>query len=278
MVRLVAMGDNVVDCYVANGVMYPGGNTLNVATYVSRFGGQAAYVGRVANDPAGRLIRSALSAEGVDISHLLVSDEGTTAYCIIGHQNGDRVFLAFDLGVSVFTPGADELDFIAGFDAVHVGRSSGLDGMLQAVASRTRLSYDFSTSRDAAHIQAVAPLCYFAASSGGDLAEKDALELQRQLLDAGAEWALVTRGKAGALLSNKDMVYSVSAKSVDVIDTLGAGDTFAARTLYGLLAGEEPTQLLEAAAQASADTCRHFGALGHGVPIEIDANIDEMVP
>ena len=272
------MGDNVVDCYVANGMMYPGGNTLNVATYVSRFGGKSAYVGHVANDPAGRLIRSALMAEGVDISHLQVSDEGTTAYCIIGHQNGDRVFLSFDLGVSVFTPSADELDFVAGFDAVHVGRSSGLDGMLQAVASRTQLSYDFSTSRDAAYIQAVAPLCFFAAASGGDLAETDALGLQRQLLDAGAEWALVTRGKAGALLSNKDTVYSVSARPADVVDTLGAGDTFAARTLYGLLAGEEPNQVLEAAARAAAETCRNFGALGHGAPIEIAADIAELVP
>ena len=276
MIKIAAMGDNVVDCYAANGKMYPGGNTLNAAVFISRFGGQSAYVGCVADDPAGRHIRSTLKAEGVDISHLQMLKEGMTAYCVIGHDDGDRVFLTFDLGVSMFAPDSNALDFVGGFDAVHIGRSSGLDGFLEAVAGRTRLSYDFSTSRDIDHIRAVEPLCSLAVGSGGGLDEDEVFALQKSMLVAGAKWALVTRGKSGAVLSNGGAVHSVAAVPTEIVDTLGAGDTFAARTLYGLLKGEEPDIALKAAAQAAADTCRYYGAVGHGVPIDIGAKVPEL--
>ena len=40
MVKIAAMGDNVVDCYPARNQMYPGGNCLNVAVQARRFGAQ----------------------------------------------------------------------------------------------------------------------------------------------------------------------------------------------------------------------------------------------
>lgn len=276
MVRIVAVGDNVVDCYAANAMMYPGGNTLNAAVFVRRFGGHSAYIGAVADDAAGRHIEAALVAEGVDVSHLRVLDEGMTAYCVIGHEDGDRIFITYDLGVSMFTPSEDDLAFIAGFDAAHIGRSSGLDAHLADVAQRTRLSYDFSTGRDPGHIAAVAPLCLLTAASAGEAPEAEALALQRQMLDAGAQWALVTRGRAGAILSDGSAVHSVAAVPTEVVDTLGAGDTFTARTLYGLLKGEAPAQVLQEAAQAAADTCRYYGAVGHGAPIDIGAEVPEL--
>ncbi|UYQ71971.1 PfkB family carbohydrate kinase [Pelagibacterium flavum] len=273
MVRIAAMGDNVVDCYVANGMMYPGGNTLNAAVFIRRFGGLSAYIGRVADDPAGRHICAALESEGVDVSHLQVLDQGMTAYCVVGHEKGDRVFLTFDLGVSMFEPTQSDIEFASGYDAVHIGRSSGLDDHLAKLAGRTRLSYDFSTRYEAEHVEAVAPLCYLAAASAGDIAEREALALQQRMLDAGANWALVTRGKAGAILSDGRRVHSVAAVSTQVVDTLGAGDTFTARTLFGLLKGEGADEILASAAQAAADTCRYYGAVGYGTPIEICADV-----
>lgn len=273
MVRIAAMGDNVVDCYVANGMMYPGGNTLNAAVFIRRFGGVSAYIGRVANDRAGRHIRAALQSEGVDVSHLQVLDHGMTAYCVIGHEQGDRVFLTFDLGVSMFEPSPSDIEFASGFDAVHIGRSSGLDDHLANLAQRTRLSYDFSIRHETSHIATVAPLCYLAAASAGDSAEAEALALQQRMLDAGANWALVTRGKAGAILSDGHQVHSMAAVSTQVVDTLGAGDTFTARTLFGLLNGERADEILASAAQAAADTCRYYGAVGYGIPIEIGVDV-----
>jgi fructoselysine 6-kinase len=270
MVRIVAVGDNVVDCYMAQGRMFPGGNCLNVSVFARRFGAATSYIGAIGRDAAGDAIRGALAAEGVMVDRLRVLD-GPTAYCVIGHRKGDRVFLKFDLGVSMFEP--EEADFasIGSFDAVHVGQSSGLDAHLQRIASDVRLSYDFSLRHDESHRQSIAPLTFMASLSAGDLERDDAVALVRQTLSDGAEWCLATRGENGAVLGRGREIFEVAAASVQVVDTLGAGDTFIARTLVGLLREEEPRLLLEAAALAAAETCTRLGAIGHGAPMAVDA-------
>jgi fructoselysine 6-kinase len=57
---------------------------------------------------------------------------------------------------------------------------------------------------------------------------------------------------------------------VRIVDTLGAGDTFIARTLVGLLRQESPDDLLAAAAVAAARTCGQVGGIGHPAAIDID--------
>lgn len=278
MVKIAAMGDNVVDCYVSKDTMFPGGNCLNVSVFIKRFGGEAAYVGVIGRDAAGDLLRESLVAEGVDISHLRVIEDGATAYCMIGHQGADRVFLRADLGVSMFTPHADDFTFLNGFDAVHIGQSSGLDDALQRAADATLLSYDFSTRRDPAHRAAIAPLCFLASISGGGLERDEALAILRELTDAGARWAMVTRGDEGAILAGGGQLFEVPASPAELVDTLGAGDTFIARTLYGLLGGEAPEVLLNAAALEAAETCRYFGAVGYPAPIVLQGEVPELEP
>ena len=270
MTRIVAVGDNVVDCYHALDQMFPGGNSLNLSLFARRFGATTSYLGAIGQDAAGDAIQKALAAEGVITERLRVLP-GPTAYCVIGHRKGDRVFLKFDLGVSMFQPEEKDFDFVKTFDAVHIGQSSGLDAHLDRFAAAARLSYDFSTRRDADHRASIAPLCYLASISGGDLDLSDAKALLRSTLDAGAQWGLVTRGEEGALLGRGDQIFSVAAVAIDAIDTLGAGDTFIARTLVGLLRDEDPSKLLEAAAQAAAETCTRIGAVGSPAKMAVDA-------
>jgi fructoselysine 6-kinase len=275
MVKIAAIGDNVVDCYPATGLMYPGGNCLNVSVYARRFGGTSAYIGAIGSDGAGEQILHALREEGVDFTRLRRLD-GPTAYCVIGHCEEERVFLSFDLGVSMFVPSREDIVFLRGFDAVHVGQSSGLDAHLAAIAAQAPLSYDFSTRRDAAHRRAIAPLCFLASVSGGDLPPHAVRAIGDELLQAGAKWVLVTLGKGGAFLSHAQERFYVASSQVDAVDTLGAGDTFIARTLFGLLDGEGPQTLLEAAAIAAARTCEYFGAIGYGARIDIAVNLDDL--
>jgi fructoselysine 6-kinase len=268
MARIVAVGDNDVDCYQSNGLMYPGGNCFNVSVFARRFGARSAFIGAIADDAAGRLIRGTLEQEGVDTGRLRVVD-GITAYCAIGHEGSDRVFLSNDFGVSRFTPDTGDLALIAECDAAHVYQSCGLDGWLERFAARTKLSYDFSTKREAEHRERVAPHCWLASVSASDLPPGDTVSLMKSVAAHGPSWVLATRGSEGAMLSNGNSIYSVSATQVEVVDTLGAGDTFIARVLVGLLEGELPQSLLQAAADAAAQTCTYLGAVGYGAPIDV---------
>ncbi|SMY09824.1 PfkB family carbohydrate kinase [Flavimaricola marinus] len=277
--EIIAFGDNVVDCYADHDRMFPGGNALNHAVFAQRFGARASYHGAVADDAAGRHIRASLVAEGVDVSGLR-SLPGRTAFCVIGNRDGEREFLRADLGVSIIAPRADDLVRIAGADAVHTGRSSHVDGHLADFADRARLSYDFATVRTFEMIASIAPLCYLASFSGGDLDAQSGLSLARAARQSGAIWCLITRGEAGAVLVGPESTTEAPAAPTQVVDTLGAGDTFIARTLVGLLRGEAPGAILAAAAQAAAQTCGHLGGFGHPAPTEIDEShamtIDEI--
>ena len=269
MASVIGFGDNVVDCYEDRGLMFPGGNALNVSVFASRFGASASYVGAVGDDTAGNHVRAALVGEGVDVSRLRTL-AGRTAFCVIGNMNGEREFLKADLGVSIVAPDSRDLAHMESFDALHTGRSSHVDEFVDAFARVSRLSFDFAGVRDPARIARIASRCFLASFSGGSWSRSESAEVARAAMRAGARWCLVTRGSAGALLAGKDGVVEVPAPEVRPVDTLGAGDTFIARTLVGLLNGEVPADSLAAAARAAGETCRRIGAFGYPAPVDID--------
>nr|WP_048645710.1 PfkB family carbohydrate kinase [Nitratireductor soli] len=267
--RILAFSDNVVDCYRDQQLMFPGGNCVNHAVFAKRFGAQTAYAGAVSDDAAGRAIRDALVAEGVE-TPLLRHLPGQTAYCVIATQGGERNFVGANLGVSIIAPSPADLAWMKTADAVHTGRSSHVDAWLAHFASLTRVSYDFATIRAEDRIASLAPYSFLAGFSGGDLSRDEARDIAGMALRHGAKWAVITRGGNGALLAGPDGVFEAPAVSVQPVDTLGAGDTFIARTLVGLLRGETPEIILMAAAEAAAQTCLSPGAFGYGVPMAVD--------
>ncbi len=52
-----------------------------------------------------------------------------------------------------------------------------------------------------------------------------------------------------------------------VVDTLGAGDAFAARFMVDNLGGFSVQVALQNAAKSAAETCMYYGAFGHGAPL-----------
>jgi fructoselysine 6-kinase len=264
---VVSVGDNDVDIYIDHGVSYPGGNCLNVAVFAARAGAASAYIGRIGRDPAGDLIESALKAESVDARFLRRVD-GATAHCLITHSNGDRIFQSSDLGVSRFVPTSDEFEFVDHRDAVHVGASSGLDAELPRLAQRALLSYDFATRRDPAHLALICPYAHLGTFSGGHLSEREAEQLATSAVDAGAAFVLVTRGSRGSILAHGNDRWRAETTPSQVVDTLGAGDSFIARLLVGLLRGEQPPAAMAAASASAAETCTSFGAFGHRASLQ----------
>jgi fructoselysine 6-kinase len=252
--QLVTIGDNVVDCYLDYGYMYPGGNAVNVAVHGRRVGVPAAYIGAVGNDAAGSAIVAALETEGVDTGRVRVL------------PGGNRVFTGGAAGVSKFDPDEDDLRLVGAVRLVHTGECSMLEDHLALLARRSRrLSFDFS-ERPWEYIAALAPLVDVAIAS---LPESDAAraeDLAREIRACGPSVVAVTRGAEGAVLLTDELYTSVAGDG-PVIDTLGAGDSFIARLLAGLLRGEPPRGLVQAASTYATLSCGELGAFGHRTPL-----------
>lgn len=267
--KVIGVGDNVVDRYLHLGKMFPGGNAVNFAVLARRSGHAAAYLGVVGRDAAGAHLLSSLRAEGVDVSRVQTV-EGTTAYCDVNLVDGDRQFAGYDLSIyDQMQLGEADFAYISGFDLVHTSVYSRIDRHLAALKRACPLlSYDFSDKWEYAGIPSVVPHADFVFFSGSGRPEGEVKEQLRCLLALGARLAVVTLGSEGALLYDGKEFYHQGVMPVQPVDTLGAGDAFLTGFLLNHLAGAAIPEALQKAAAAAAAACTYYGAFGYGTEIK----------
>ena len=90
--KLIAVGDNVADCYIDEKVFYPGGNAVNVAVNCKKNGADfVSYIGIFGDDDKAAWIQHCLELEGVDFSRSrkVYAHSGQPQVCL---EKGDRVF------------------------------------------------------------------------------------------------------------------------------------------------------------------------------------------
>jgi fructoselysine 6-kinase len=248
--------------------MFPGGNAVNVAALAQRYGHQASYLGWLGQDDHGRLIFEALREEGVDLSHCRMV-EGPNAYCEVTLSEGERVFGAYSEGVrdQIELTGAD-LAFIRGHEVCHTSIYSFLERQLEALAGAARhLSFDFSSDWTRAYLAATLPWVDLALLSSGEESRRELEALVAWVTAQGPSMVVVTQGSRGAYASDGERLWHQPVVEAEVVDTLGAGDAFAARFLVEYVGGEDVELALARAAAEAAEACSHYGAFGHGVEI-----------
>lgn len=263
--RLLGVGDNVVDRYHALGTMFPGGNAVNVAVFASRVGAGASYMGVVGNDDAGQAVLRSLRQESVGTEHVTVAD-GPNAYADVDIVGTDRVFLGAEKNVALFEPAPEHFAAMEAFDVAHTGYAGTFLPHVAEMARRTRVSFDFGSRLGLEDAAPVLPQLYLAAFSSSHRSDEESRGLARAAVDGGAAYALVTRGEGGAYLASPRWLIHQNADRVQVVDTLGAGDAFIASVLVGLLAGRDRRSVLAAASAHAAQVCMAHGAFGHGIP------------
>ena len=226
MISVVGIGDNTVDQYVDQGIMYPGGNTVNVAVHASRLGHSSAYIGCLAKDNAGMLIHESLIKEGVDVSRCRLLD-GENAFCDIRLVDGDHAFGEFSAGVcDQLIINEFDLTFISTFDLTHTSVYSFMDPYLGSLQSNARfLSYDYSNEWDMDSLEKTLPRVDFALISnpGEDFHNNN--DLLRWAVAQGPRLVMATSGEQGAaVFDGKRMYLQPVMPTGEIVDTLGAGD------------------------------------------------------
>jgi fructoselysine 6-kinase len=267
MVHLIGIGDNSADLYLHLGLMFPGGNAINVAALARRYGHPASYLGWLGDDAGGRHVLAALREEGVDTSRCRVV-AGPTASSRISLVDGERVFGGFDPGVTTQIALADEdLDFVRQHDVAHTSIYSYIERDLPRLRAAARqLSFDFSQDPPRAYLAEILPQTTIAFMSCPGQPREDAEALLRWAHAQGPALVVLTRGPGGALAYDGRRVYAQGVVEAEIVDTLGAGDAFIARFLVEHLGGETIAAALAAAAESAATTCGYYGGFGHGAP------------
>lgn len=269
---LLGIGDNVVDFYKDRGEFFPGGNALNVPVLARRYGlARAGYIGLIGNDAEGAHVRDSLRQEGIWIDRLRQAVGPNGKAVVTLDDKGDRIFLGSNKGgiqrALTLRMDAEDIAAIESFGNVHTSVFSYIEPELPKIRAHAgTLTFDFSTHRDRAYIASVAPHITGAFLSGSGLSDGDIDEMIAYVAGFGVTTVGVTRGSDGAFWLADGRRYRQGIKPATVVDTLGAGDSFLAGYLTGILTGRTVEAALDFAAGCASATCGYFGAFGYPHP------------
>lgn len=285
--KIIAVGDNVCDKYLSRGKMYPGGQCVNTCVYAKLNGARTAYLGKYGSDQVAECVRDTLKQIGIDDSRCR-RHEGENGFALVTLKGNDRVFLGSNKGGIAREYGYDftEEDFayIRNFDLIYTNLNSYIEDDLKSLKETgVAIAYDFSTRWTDEYLEKVCPYVTVAILSCAHLTREEREPEMRKVQSYGVQVVLGTVGEDGSYVLYKDsFLYVPAVHADDVIDTMGAGDSYFAAFLCSLLETSETGVVVEGSeermkerleeamkkgAAFAAKMCAKEGAFGYGVPI-----------
>ena len=128
------------------------------------------------------------------------------------------------------------------------------------------VAYDFSERRDEEYLRQVCPYLTYAFFSGSDMTEDEVTSLQAFCHSLGVKIVGITRGGEGAVFSENGTVYRQGITPTEVVDTMGAGDSFIAGFLTHYGNYHDMAAALAFASERAAFTCTQHGGFGYPHP------------
>lgn len=272
---------------------HPGGSPMNVAVTLGRLGSEVAFLGRLSGDAFGKLLRTHLAESEVNLRWVVDADEPTSLAIVSVAPSGSASYAFHVDGTADWQWRDSELPRNPGLDAVHAGSLAlavapggpVLEQWLADLAAHMTISLDPNVrpallgDREA-YRERLRRWLEFAAIvkvSDEDLAwiwpGMDPAALAYGWIAEGRKLVVVTRGGGGSLVWAGGEAFEVPAAPVDMVDTVGAGDSFSGALLDWLdrngrlrpeglerLSAGEARAAVEFASKVAAVTCSRAGA------------------
>jgi sulfofructose kinase len=258
----------------------PGGQVATAIAACQQWGLSTRYVGKVGDDHAGRLHRDEFNRLGVEARLLIAKNCKSQQAFIIVDDTGERTVLWKRDKRMTLRPEELQREWITEARVLHV---DGHDTEAAAKAAEWARAAGIPVVADLDELYPgvealLRNLDYFVASRdipGRITGESD---LRKSLPEVhkryGFRLTAATLGEEGVLTWDGDKFHYAAAYCVKVVDTIGAGDTFHAGFIYGLLQGWPLQRQLDFACASAALNCTGMGARGG---IQGVARIEELM-
>lgn len=277
----------------------PGGSPANTAVALARLGITTFMKARISKDKFGSEIRSYLENQNVDLNLSLFVDEPSSVIDAFIQKDGSAKYEANLKGASDYGWTESELD-IALAENIKIIQLGSLTSYIEPGASNVENWYK-KLRNNSKHLltfdpnirhpldaqpegevrkraKNLASLAHVVKASDEDLSwispDQDVIETAKNFIENGTTLVVITLGKNGAVAINSNFeVIQIPAPVVEVKDTIGAGDTFAAALIAQLLEKQivdekalsalplsDLRDILSNCAMTSALTCSRQGA------------------
>jgi ribokinase len=269
-----------------------GGKGSNMACCAARLGARARFFGRIGADEFGRSFLDLLDREGVAASAVMVSDTLSTAVgFIITASSGSNLIVIEPGANAAFTPedvrqgwsviqsaGAVvsplEIPLDTALAGAEIASAAGVPTILNPAPAQDLRSHDLCAVSVLTPNETEARVCL-----GLPPDEPARIEdLAGAMLDLGPRNVVVTLGGEGVLWASAAGMQRVPAPSVDVVDTVGAGDAFNAGLATGLSEGRTMREAIAlGVTAASLSTCRRETVESYRRRPEVDRRLQEVL-
>jgi fructokinase len=290
-------GEVLIDILPSGPVV--GGGPANTAKALARLGHDVHFIDGISTDAFGQSARAELLNDGVNLDLSLASDKPTCTATVTLDAAGSASYEFLIDGTATFDFNSSWLPDPYRYQpqVLHIGTlvtviepgASALYDWAMAVAELAPIVFDpnirpsVMPDRDLyeAAVEKWAALSAVIKVSDDDLAwlfpQVSIDDVAQRWINDGAFLVVVTRGANGLVGYTADGRVEVPGVKVDVVDTVGAGDTVGAIVVEAMLAhglielrGDLLRNVLARAAAAAAITCSRKGAqppYKHELPI-----------
>lgn len=262
-----------VEKLINNATLSIGSSSAIFACGAAKLGLKVAFIGKIGDDIFGYFMRDNLEAKGIDVSQMIVDPKVKTGISVILSRGQDRAILTYLGSISELKFSEIDLSFLKQSRHLHIG-SYFLQNQLQSdiprlfsfakengLSTSLDTNYDPSEKWDSGLRDTFPYVDYFFPNENEIYAitktkdKEDALDLLSKELNVIA----LKCGSNGAVVRNINKVFSTNALQVSVQDTTGAGDSFDAGFIYGILAGWNHEKALNFASICGSLSTRSLG-------------------
>ena len=267
MVDVIAIGELLIDMIAdSDGVSleeqtkfkrFAGGAPANFAVGVKRLGLSSGMITKVGDDFFGRFLIKILKEEQVDISQIKITEEYKTALAFVGldeKKNPSFSFYRSPCADIMLNDNEIDEDYIKSARLLMCGtvsladepaRSAIFKAIEYAKKNGLQLACDPNLRDDLWHFNDPREYIFKvlkdtdiflpSVSEAEFITGEKGEEAFEAILELGPSIVGITHGAEGSTILTKDETFFAPSYKVDVIDTTGAGDSFAAGLITGLL-------------------------------------------
>ncbi len=226
--------------------MAPGGSAANTIHGLAKMGIESGFISYIGKDETGRFFEDSMNSVGVKPLVFHSNTASGTARTIIS-ADGERTFAtnlgaSLELNENVITP-----ELFNNWDYCYV------EGYL--IANRAVFTKTITTAKECGCKVVLDLASYNVVEDNRDFLnellpqidilfanEEEAKALTQMSAEESLHYiaekvdiAIVKTGKKGSLIKRGEEVVTIGCNKIDVVDTTGAGDMYAAGFLYGLI-------------------------------------------
>ncbi len=282
MQRPVIIGEVLFDCLPTGDVL--GGAHFNVAWHLKGLGFEPLLIGRIGDDALGKIVLDKMHTWNLETRGMQIDHERPTTTTEVTLINGQasygipmgKAFDFIDADAALKALGDDEISILyfgtlasrhpvslAALQALLKKNQHGkcfVDLNLRAPWWNAQQNAEFLALADWVKLtdEELTHVCHLKNPAIEDL-HKAASQLQREYK---LESVFITRGEYGAFVVNDKGLFDAHApKVLNLVDTIGAGDTFTATAIAGKLLGWSDADIIERACKLAAKVCEQSGAV-----------------